>query len=197
MAHYNRRYTQTVYIKVRAAHSWSSGTFNVRVTEYTDLYCVNDPSDLMLSFNSVPYSRVLRWDGTTQYMSEWNYAVARWNELNLISIIKGSSLNRNVQIGDYYDSSSNRVIAYYSWRPLLVDLIRFNTFEFQSMTTSQRYKTMMHELGHALGLDEMNTSGNSNISVSESLNNVMRQGKRSLNELGPCDKKVYYERWSY
>jgi Zn-dependent peptidase ImmA (M78 family) len=63
------------------------------------------------------------------------------------------------------------------------------------MTSQQRFKTMMHELGHALGINEMNTSGNSKISSNESNLNVMVQGIRATTQIGPCDRNVYRYLW--
>ena len=81
------------------------------------------------------------------------------------------------------------------------DLLRINEYYFSTRTTEEKYKTLMHELGHALGIDEMNpvttiyTDGNENIVDFESYSNVMVQGTRSLTELGPCDKSVYRYLW--
>ena len=51
------------------------------------------------------------------------------------------------------------------------------------MNSNQRIHTILHELGHALGIDEM----------FEYDNNVMVQGSNSITKLGPADIGVYRE----
>lgn len=56
------------------------------------------------------------------------------------------------------------------------------------MNFYERVKTITHEFGHLLGMDEFN--GDYLIS-SETVTNAMVQGIRELYELGPCDKLMF------
>lgn len=69
----------------------------------------------------------------------------------------------------------------------VADIIKFNDYYYESMTEAQRTKTSLHEIGHALGLDEFTDL--------ESTRNVMHQGIRSTTKLGPADIGVYRKKW--
>lgn len=57
---------------------------------------------------------------------------------------------------------------------------------FVNMSRNERIKTILHELGHVLGLDEFTGK--------EESNNVMCQGLMQLTKLGPADIGAYREK---
>jgi hypothetical protein len=191
------------YIKVQAANSSNSGSFNVRYDIDTECTCINSANNLVLGYDSVNINKNIIWKGSTQYDHEWNYSINQWNDEGYVTIKEDTwLLDATLDVDDYEDTSSGAYIAYFQNGNLFTDdKIRINTAKFDTMTSQERFKTLMHELGHALGIDEMNPAttsnpyGNENISVTESSLNVMVQGKRALTEIGPCDRNVLRYLW--
>ena len=85
------------------------------------------------------------------------------------------------------DSLSNNAAAMYSINAGQ-DTISINRSIVNNYRIPERNKVMMHELGHALGLDEFPD----NI---ESEANVMVQGRRYMYRLGPTDIAAYNHLW--
>jgi hypothetical protein len=184
------------YLKVSAQIEGTSGSYYVKFEVNSDCTCTNSPTNLVLGYSSVNVNRNIIWNGSTQYDYEWNYSVEQWNDEDFVLIKKDTwLLDATLNIDDYEDTSLGASIAYFQNKILTNDIIRINTHYFDNMTSQQRFKTMMHELGHALGINEMNTSGNSKISSNESNLNVMVQGIRATTQIGPCDRNVYRYLW--
>lgn len=129
----------------------------------------------LLGWDLVDSGKHLDYDGNSSYMSSVTSAVNTWENYKS-GIIRKDSLVvvQDVYVSDYYEASD--VLGATS----SAGTIKFNTYNFSSMTAAQRQKTATHEFGHALGLDH--TSGT---------NDVMRQGLSSVTALSSTDKSSY------
>jgi hypothetical protein len=88
----------------------------------------------------------------------------KWNDTNAISIAVSSAYTgkvykfydpNNPNIAEFYDYSSDGIGHLTSWK------IRYNTAKMDSRTSSQNTVTAAHELGHAIGLNDLKLDGNS------------------------------------
>lgn len=123
----------------------------------------------------------LLYYSTSSYTSTIDNAVAKWQNLGSVSIIKSYiSNNYDVKISDYTQQDNVMGVTNFSNMT-----IKFNKYYFEEMTTSQKTKTILHEFGHALGLEHHSISGN-----------VMKSGKLSLTSLGSQDKSSYSCYWN-
>ena len=128
----------------------------------------------------------IRWDSSTVYSSQWNYAVSKWNEQGDINIAPDTwYTNKDLDVYDvnrpwasYYGQWIYYNSAWYS------DEIQFNVAKLNNKTNNQQKYTAMHELGHALGLEHHSIYGN-----------VMKSGIDSQTYLGPQDKSDYNYLW--
>ena len=137
----------------------------------------------LLSWNLVDRGKHLDWDGTTSYMTEWKKSVGVW-EAYKPGIIRPDSVRviEDVKISDYYEQSNTMAVT------SSAGTMKFNKYHFKNMSAGERQKTITHELGHALGLDENNSVPNS----------IMCQGKRSQTYIVQDDKNGYdaaYEKY--
>lgn len=181
------------YLKIvpTASYSWS------RVSIDTDVncFCENLPYnlDLLFGIDLVNNSTLdVHYYEDTQYDFELDEAIRIWNEMGIIYFDETSveipRLNLHI-----YDGELERTIV--AQTNFVLNTIVLDEVYYASMTEEQRIKTLLHELGHVLGMNEFNSSGNDDIINSESTSNVMVQGIRSLTDLGPCDKYMYYWIW--
>lgn len=181
------------YIKIvpTTSYGWS----RVSIDSDLNCYCDNLPYYLDLAFGvdlvNNTTMKVLYYEDT-QYDSELDEAIRIWNEMSIIYFDETSAripiLNLHIFDGElegYSVAQTN----------FALNTIVLDEVYYASMTEDQRIKTLLHELGHVLGMNEFNSSGNDDIIYSESSNNVMVQGVRSLTDLGPCDKYMYYWIW--
>lgn len=130
----------------------------------------------LLTWNLVDSGKHLDWDGDTDYMDEWNASVAVWEDYKP-GVIREDSfwVIEDVKISDYYEESNTMAVTSSG------GTIKFNDYWFASMTTAQRQKTMIHEIGHALGLGHNNSDTTS----------IMCQGMREQTWLSDDDKAGY------
>ena len=136
----------------------------------------------------VNYSTLYYVDDTNGEFSEYiQYAVNEWNKLNHIEIVEYQSGIQERVVFRMVDSLSNNAAAMYSINAGQ-DTISINRSIVNNYRIPERNKVMMHELGHALGLDEFPD----NI---ESEANVMVQGRRYMYRLGPTDIAAYNHLW--
>jgi hypothetical protein len=129
----------------------------------------------LLGWDLVDSGKHLDYDGNSSYMSSVTSAVNTWENYKSGIIRQDSwSVIQDVYVSDYYEASDTLGVTSSS------GTIKFNTYNFSTMTSAQRQKTATHEFGHALGLDH--TTGT---------NDVMRQGLLSTTALSSTDKSSY------
>jgi len=128
----------------------------------------------------------IRWGtskGATGWTSARDHAISKWDALGTINIAPDTSTT--VEDLSFRDVDRHDVAWSGRWIPLSgADVIEYNDYYFYDFTVDQRKHTALHEMGHALGLDHHNLSGN-----------VMRSGFWSYTELGAHDKEDYYALW--
>lgn len=100
----------------------------------------------VLGWDLVDHSKHLDWDGTTNYMDAWLKGCAEWNKVKKVIRPDSWLWIEDLTISDYYEESDILGITYPAGQ------IKFNAFWFDNMVEEARQKTVMHELGHALGL---------------------------------------------
>jgi hypothetical protein len=130
----------------------------------------------VLSWDLVDGGKHMDWKGSSKYLDEWNTSVGVWEDYKSGVIRKDTFWTINdVTISDY--SEETTVMAYTSSSGKMC----FNDYHFETMSSGQRQKTIMHEIGHALGLDHNNSD----------ITSIMCQGKRSQTTLNDDDKAGY------
>lgn len=125
----------------------------------------------------------IRYEDHTSWDTPMNHAINTWDALGCVNIEHDAwNTITDLEFDDYTDSSTS-TLAFYRTRTG-ADLINFNNHHFNTMTDSQRKKTALHELGHALRFDHTTTSGS-----------VMRSGIISQTTLGSHDTSDYTNQW--
>lgn len=173
----------TLSITAFAAH-----THSFSASTYTD----NDSSDTMICSSCgasyfengglVDSGKHLDYEATTTYSDIVADAADIWNgyksgvirEDGLFTLLDVTISDVNVDNGIYgstYRSSGN---------------ITLNTYYLDAFTTAQKKHTILHELGHALGIGHIHISNT----------NIMSQGKLSVNSLSDVDKSSYDQAYS-
>lgn len=178
----------TYYFKVKFYSSSTSGTFTLNIIKDNWISSTN-MSDLLWKYDGVDAGKKkVDYTVKSKYLSEINYGINEWNKLGTIKFQPDTnSTTNNIVISDYYDSEKDAAIAVTTYRWILAMTVKYNTYYFDNMTENQRIKTVLHEFGHVLGLDEFTGK--------ESTNNVMHQGIRELTRLGPADIAAYRYKW--
>lgn len=98
-----------------------------------------------------------------------------------VSVLKSYiSTNKDVTVSDYTQEDTVLGVTNYKDKT-----VKFNKYNFKNMSSSEKSKTVLHEFGHALGLDHIPTS-----------KNVMKQGQFGQTTLGSVDKSTYNCYWS-
>ncbi|MDR2945080.1 MAG: hypothetical protein LBU81_08420 [Methanosarcinales archaeon] len=142
---------------------------------------------------AVDWGKGIQWDGSTAYSNEWNASIATWNAMKKINISKDTLFTiEDLYIVDVY-TPTFPAFAGYANKTVSgnnpntnnnTPYIQINTGTMYSLTSAEKQKTLTHELGHALGINEITISGN-----------IMKQGKSSQTYLGMKDKEVYNCLW--
>ncbi len=95
----------------------------------------------------------LDWsDEGTKYLSQWKSAVNMWNDYKpgVIREDTGSTIN-DVEISDVYEKNNTNATTYW-YTGLVAGSIKFNTYNMDQRTSSEKIAIAAHECGHALGL---------------------------------------------
>ena len=95
----------------------------------------------------------LDWsDEGTKYLSQWKSAVNMWNDYKpgVIREDTGSTIN-DVEISDVYEKNNTNATTYW-YTGLVAGSIKFNTYNMEQRTSSEKIAIAAHECGHALGL---------------------------------------------
>lgn len=129
-------------------------------------------------------SKEIRWGGSTIYSSYWNSAVSTWNALGKINIAPDTIYTyQDLTISDR--SKPNEIYtAQYVYYPTFSDDIVINTAKFPNISFNEKKHALIHELGHALGLNH-SPSGN-----------MMYMYTTSQTTLSNQDKSDYYYLWN-
>ena len=208
---YYRLNSGKYYLKVTGENQ-DFGSYIINFNQEGISARINEESKLVTGLNSVEnYKIVYRLIDSFDYSVEFRSSVALWNELGLISIISDQRTSSDITlyVGDYQGQDNIDGIwsndGYSASTPMgdivLGDLLLVNAYYFNGYSETQQMRIIAHELGHALGLHEFNPprpfadGGNENITESESSQNIMRQMNLPLQQLGPCDKEIYYYLW--
>jgi len=132
-------------------------------------------------YNMVDLGKHCDWDArSSNYHNLVVTGTNRWNAHR--SVFRPDSILtlQDVRISDVNQAGG----SYYGHYNLILGTIQFNRafLDSSSWTDANRMHTVMHELGHALGLEENNGNDTTNI---------MRQGKLTNVTLSPADKASY------
>ncbi len=171
---------QTIYFKVDIADDEGSFYLHVKI----DNNHLSNILDLMNDSNCVDGKRKVDYKIKSKYIEEINYGINEWNKLESIRFVPDSSGTINdITISDFYDNDTKTVAE----TNYIFDTVKYNDYYFGRMTKEQRIKTVLHEFGHVLGLEEFTKI--------ETDVNVMHQGIRSITRLGPADIAAYRAKW--
>jgi len=139
--------------------------------------------------NSVVDSELLwGWhaSSTEAYYTELNSATTTWVAEGLVSIDEDQS----TPTAELWTDDFTPEIWRGQYTPPIEGsspgLVQINTGVLNSDTSAERQKTWTHELGHALGLDHHNLTGN-----------VMYDTKSSQTTLGQQDQSDYHYLWGF
>ncbi|MDR0751314.1 MAG: matrixin family metalloprotease [Christensenellaceae bacterium] len=118
----------------------------------------------------------LDWDGSCSYMTQWYEGVKRWNS-HRPGVIRVDTfwIIEDVKISDVSITNSATAATTYS-----NGKIRFNVIIMNTLTDDEKLNVVMHELGHAMGLDH-----------SSSENSIIYTYVTSITSLSQDDKNGY------
>ena len=134
-----------------------------------------------LGYSSVDDGEI-RYDESTKYNSELSNGLYQWNGVGSVDFkVDAWYTYEDVHFNDTYRSDVSWV-GLYSNRSG-TDQIYYNTYYMDGMTWCRRTKTVIHEMGHALGLDHSYYP------------NIMAQGDVGHCTLQPHDKYDYHALW--
>ena len=177
----------TYYIKVSLS-SGDSGEIDMFVMR--DNWANTTLSNLIWEHNGVDTNMNVDYKNESQYVNEIAHGVAEWNKLGMVTFRPATGITKDIVISDVYNSEPTAPIATTTYRGILAMTVEYNTYYMDNMTYNQRIKTVLHEFGHVLGLDEFTDLEDQNV-------NVMHQGIRDITRLGPADIAVYRCNWGW
>lgn len=182
----------TYYFSISANISNSNNTLMVHLIE--DNWSESEVNDLIweeilgISTTIDMDDYLSQYNNNSKYISEIDKAISEWNSLKFVTFYEDNlSTLPNFTIFDFYDADTSVVADTAQF--FVHTTIRLNDYYFENMNYLERVKTIMHELGHVLCLDEF-----TNI---ESTANVMHQGIRQYVQFGPADLAAYYYLWRH
>lgn len=202
------------YLKVYKENTETGGSFYLYFNTETECSCVNDFDDLTKSSNSVNnYDEIVyKLEDGFIYSNQFSSAVTMWNNMEQVNIVSHDVITHDLTLYIEKINEANNIAGL--WRlggyvldgpqggVELGDLIQINQYYLSTYSNEEQIRIIVHELGHALGMNEFNTYdsilniGNLNLSTNESYQNIMMQNSLPLSELGSCDKSVYNYLWN-
>jgi hypothetical protein len=135
-------------------------------------------------YSSVDDSEI-RWGGSTQYETAWNYAILIWNNEDAIYI--GPDNIYTYQDLTVVDVNYDDVpwFGYYDYDSVGSDEISLNEYYLEGYSSDQKKYACLHEFGHALGLDHSYPD------------NVLDPYIYNQTSLGSQDISDYHYLWGY
>lgn len=134
------------------------------------------------------------WDGTTKYMSYFTTATKEWNNYMGKERFRPDAWNivEDVKISDAYEYSPNPNVCALTYS---TGKIIFYTKVMDNLSTNlERQTVIMHELGHALGLEHSPINDDGTKPENMERGNVMNPHVRAYGyQLSLDDKKSYQE----
>ncbi len=129
----------------------------------------------------------IRWGGSTKYSTQWSYGISTWNALGEINIAPDTFWTyQDLTVRDVYSADADWAGLYdYDWigsdelylnKHYLDDDLSILPWAWQDATIKN---VILHELGHALGLDHSHSG------------NIMHDTVNLKTSLGPIDKYDY------
>jgi len=117
-----------------------------------------------LGYNSVDANEI-RWGGSNYYSSNRTTAIANWNSLNHINIAPDDAWHVEDLTFSDVNLSDVTWTGRYTHTPIGADKIEINNYYLNSDGDPERTNTFLHELGHALGIGDHDSSQYSSIAM--------------------------------
>jgi predicted Zn-dependent protease len=180
---YSMRPGRTYFLKLTPSESTPFGSIDFKFE--VDNVMLGAYEEFLLPGHSVPSDKKVYYHQKSKYTSEVTEAISMWNDLKPVEFIHqtGGIFSRvNLTIRDYSNSSSGVILGTYNWS---TNVISLNTYYLdQSRYSDSRLQVIVHELGHALGIDHTPQG------------NIMYHSITWQQHIGPTDIAVYRQRWS-
>lgn len=125
----------------------------------------------------------IRWEDSTKWDSARRNAIRNWERVGCLTIAPDNWRTvTDLEFRDYRNANTNTT-GYWQQR-WGADRIYMNDHWMDQNNRAQRNHNMLHELGHATGLDHNGRN-----------DSVMRQGRLELNDLGRHDSADHRDMW--
>jgi hypothetical protein len=148
----------------------------------------NTHDHYLAGFSSVFSAGLLQWDGSTTYTTAWTSAIDTWNAEGQINIIP-TETEVDLTVYDVTVTSASWLGEYHGYLGILPGDIELNQWFLDVTTPDVRQSTVLHELGHALGL------------AHSYVGNTMSEGgddhDYSQTSIGTQDWRDYHYLWGY
>lgn len=190
---YNRQFYLRQYVEENIMYRFDVKALSIDPNTtcaifFTDQnYAYGIINDYKSGSNLVNLFKEIVYDIDSEYETEILDAINKWNALGKVKF-KPSGWNIvTVRIKDSTTLPDN-VLGRTTYAKGLIEL---NANYFENASYGQRMFVILHELGHALGIDMDNVGD-----TEETFTNVMMPSyERSLSEIGPADRAVYFAIW--